>query len=352
MNNKDYRINNIYYMLAYAFRFDKLIEKNKFLGSFEEFENVYDLLSFMLFTFINKMIKRGFYKDYKLTTEITSVARGKINFGQSIKENTFINRKLVCIFDDFSDNIYLNKIIKTTLFYLIKSNKMKKENKQKIKKIYLYFDDIDILDNRTIRWNQIILNKSNRRYQVIINICYLILKELIITQENGENRYRDFFEDEKLSVIYERFVREYYKKHYPKLNPSIKSMKWNIDEGYPMIDFLPTMITDINLYHENKVLIIDTKFYANILEKGRYDKKIISRNNWNQLFAYISNYSYNSDKKVSGMLLYAQTDEEIANNSVTSVMGYKMSIRVLDLRRDFNSISYELNKIADDFIAE
>ena len=136
MNNKDYRINNIYYMLAYAFRFDKLIEKNKFLGSFEEFENVYDLLSFMLFTFINKMIKRGFYKDYKLTTEITSVARGKINFGQSIKENTLINRKLVCSFDDFSDNIYLNKIIKTTLFYLIKSNKMKKENKQKIKKIY------------------------------------------------------------------------------------------------------------------------------------------------------------------------------------------------------------------------
>ena len=352
MNNKDYRISNIYYMLAYAFRFDKLVENNNFFGSFEEFQNIYDLFSFMLSTLVNKLIKRGFYKDYKLTQEISSIARGKINFGQSIKKSTLINQKLVCNFDDFSDNIYLNKIIKTTLFYLIKSNKMKKENKQKIKKIYLYFDDIDILDNRTIRWDQIILNESNRRYQVIINICYLILKELIITQEDGENRYRDFFEDEKLSVIYERFVREYYKKHYPKLNPSIKSMKWNIDEGYPMIDFLPTMITDINLYHENKVLIIDTKFYANILEKGRYDKKIISRNNWNQLFAYISNYSYNSDKKVSGMLLYAQTDEEIANNSVTSVMGHKMSIRVLDLRRDFNSISYELNKIADDFIAE
>ena len=28
MNNKDYRISNIYYMLAYAFRFDKLIESN------------------------------------------------------------------------------------------------------------------------------------------------------------------------------------------------------------------------------------------------------------------------------------------------------------------------------------
>lgn len=352
MNNKDYRISNIYYMLAYAFRFDKLIEKNKTSGSFEEFENIYDLFSFMLSTLINKLIKRGFYKDYKLTTEITSIARGEINIGQSIKQNTLINQKLVCNFDDFSDNIYLNKIIKTTLFYLIKSNKMKKENKQKIKKIYLFFDDIDTLDIRTIRWNQIILNKSNKEYRVVINICYLILNEMIITQENGENKYRDFLEDEKLSVIYERFVREYYIKHYPRLKPSVKSMRWNVDEGYPMIDFLPTMITDINLYHENKVLIIDTKFYANILRKGRYDKKIISRDNWNQLFAYISNESYNSSKIVSGMLLYAQTDEEIANNNVTSVMGHKMSIRVLDLRRDFNSISYELNQIANEFMAE
>lgn len=52
-------------------------------------------------------------------------------------------------------------------------------------------------------------------------------------------------------------------------------MRWNIDEGYSMIDFIPTMITDINLYHKNKVLIIDTKFYANILGKSRYDKKLL-----------------------------------------------------------------------------
>ena len=85
MNNKDYRISNIYYMLAYAFRFDKLIEKAKTSGAFEEFENIYDLLSYMLLTLINKMIKRGFYKDYKLTTEITSIAKGKINISQTIK---------------------------------------------------------------------------------------------------------------------------------------------------------------------------------------------------------------------------------------------------------------------------
>ncbi|HIR49485.1 MAG TPA: 5-methylcytosine-specific restriction endonuclease system specificity protein McrC [Candidatus Faecimonas gallistercoris] len=352
MNNKDYRISNIYYMLAYAFRFDKLIPKSTDSGGVEEFDNIYDLFSVMLYKMISLLIKRGFYKDYETTIEISSLAKGKIKIDQSIKQNTLISQKLVCEFDDFSDNINLNQIIKTTLFYLIKSEKLKKENKKKIKKVYLFFDDIDTLDIRTIRWNRIILNKSNKGYRVVINICYLILNNLIITQENGEKKYKEFLEDEELAIIYERFVREYYIKHYPQLKPSVKKMQWNIDQGYPMIDFLPTMITDINLYYKNKELIIDTKFYANILKKGRYNKEIISRDNWNQLFAYVSNESYNSNKIVSGMLLYAQTDEEIASDNTTSVMGHKMSIKVLDLRKNINQISEQLNTIANQFISD
>lgn len=351
MNNKDYRISNIYYMIAYAYRLDKLIEKAQKSGETEEFENIYDLFSCMLFNLINKLIKRGFYKDYTINDEEMSLVKGKVNLGETIKRNTLINKKIVCEYDDFSDNVYLNKIIKTTLFYFIKSNHIKKENKQRIKKIYLFFADIDILDIRTIHWNQIFLNKSNKGYKVVINICYMILNELIISQENGDKNYKEFLDDEKLSIIYERFVREYYIKHYPQLKPKRKNMNWNIDEGYPMIEFLPKMITDINLYYDNKELIIDTKFYGNILKKGQYDKRTISRDNWNQLFAYVSNESYNNDLIVSGMLLYAQTDEEIANNSSTSVMGHKMSIRILDLRKRFDSISEELNSIANEFIS-
>lgn len=350
--SNDYRISNIYYMLAYAFKLDKLIEKEQAFGGLESFENIYELFSFMLFMLINKLIKRGFYKNYKSSSDVLSVVKGKININESIKKNTLIKQQLICEYDEFSDNIYLNRIIKTTLLYLIKYNNLSKEIKQKIKKIYLYFDDIDLLDIRTIRWNSIILNKSNKDYKVVINICYMILKELIITQELGEIHYKKFLDDEKLSVIFERFVREYFIKHYPYLKPKIRIMDWNVDNGYPMIEFLPKLKTDINLYYKNKILIIDTKFYANILKNNQYDKKIISRDNWNQLFAYISNESYKKDKIVSGMLLYAQTDEEIANNSVTSVMGHIMSIRVIDLRKKFRDIECQLNNIAEDFIRE
>ena len=354
MKNDDYRISNIYYMLAYAFKLDKLIEKDHSSGNLEQFKNIYELFSVVLYGLINKLIKRGFYKNYKVSSDSINLVRGKININESIKKNTLIKKKLVCEFDEFSDNIYLNKIIKTTLFYLIKADKnlLSKPIKQQVKKIYLFFDDIDLLDVRTIRWDSIILNKSNKEYKVVINICYMILKELIITQENGETEYKSFLDDEKLSVIFERFVREYYVKHYSYLKPKIRVMNWQVDEGYPMIDFLPKLITDINLYYQNKILIIDTKFYANILKSNQYDKKIISRDNWNQLFAYISNESYGSDKVVSGMLLYAQTDEEIANDNTTSIMGHKMSIRTLDLRKKFDVIEAQLNKIVDDFMKD
>ena len=68
----------------------------------------------------------------------------------------------------------------------------------------MFFDDIDILDNRKIQWNQILLNKSNKEYRYVINICYLILNELIITQSNGEKEYKEFFEDEKLALKSEK----------------------------------------------------------------------------------------------------------------------------------------------------
>ncbi len=350
--NKDYRISNIYYMLAYAFKLDKLIEKKDFFGNIEDFSNIYDLLSSMLIFLINRLIKKGFYKDYKLTDELTAITRGKIKITESIKKRTFINKKIVCEYDEYSENVILNKIIKTTLFYLIKSEKMKNKNKKEIKKIYLHLNNIDILEINKIYWNNIYLNKTNKDYRVIINICYLILESLIITQKDGSIKYREFIDEEKISTIYERFVREYYKKHYPQLNPSIKIINWNIDSNYPLIEFLPKMITDINLYYKKRILIIDTKFYASILKKGRFDKKTINRDNWNQLYVYVANESWKKDNDVRGMLLYAQTDEELAKNYTTSIMNHIMSIKILDLKQSFENIKKELNSIADDFMSD
>ena len=58
--------------------------------------------------------------------------------------------------------------------------------------------------------------------------------------------------------LYEKFILEYYKRHYPKLSVSASQIPWSLDDG--MDDMLPIMQSDIHLQRENTVLIIDAKY--------------------------------------------------------------------------------------------
>ena len=115
-------------MLSYAFT--ELNKKGyKHLGS-EEFENIYELFSEILIIALNKLIKRGIEKSYLNKEDQLSTIRGKINITQSI--TPYIGQKqLICNYDEFNINSYKNRIIKSTLKLLLKSD----ISKQNIKKI-------------------------------------------------------------------------------------------------------------------------------------------------------------------------------------------------------------------------
>ena len=49
--------------------------------------------------------------------------------------------------------------------------------------------------------------------------------------------------------------------------------------------------------------------------------------------------------EISGMLLYAKTDEEIYPNNEYQMSGNKITVRTLDLNCDFESIAAQLDNI-------
>ena len=108
--------------------------------------------------------------------------------------------------------------------------------------------------------------------------------------------------------------------------------------------FLPKMYTDITLKSSDKVLIIDTKCYRRILSQ-QYDKKSVCSANLYQIYAYVKNKSAATDKTVSGMLLYAKTDEDITPDVAYSMGGNKIFVRTLDLNCEFEKIKEQLDKI-------
>lgn len=340
------KVKNVYWMLAYAF--DMLKDKGTQSLKTEDFDNIYNMLAAILVKSLNYQIKKGLNKEYIQKTELMGGIKGKILLSDSIKYNTLKSHKLLCEYDEFSINSYMNKIVKTTLFHLIKISKVNDELKKDIKRILLYFKDVEQLSLNDIKWNQVNYDRNNATYKFTLNVCYLVVEGLLQRNEKGQRKLIDFIDENKMGQLYEKFVREYYRKHFPSLNPRIVHIDWDIIESDKGL--LPDMKTDITLTYEDKTLIIDTKYYAESLQNNSmYDKKSIRNGNLYQIFAYVKNKDRENTGNVSGMLLYAKTNEELLAEQTNTFGKNVITVKTLDLTQDFEHVMNQLDEIANNF---
>ncbi len=111
------------------------------------------------------------------------------------------------------------------------------------------------------------------------------------------------------------------------------------------------MRSDITLSACGRVLIIDAKYYTSTMQRN-FDKRTVHSGNLYQIFAYVKNKQIAFERagksvEVSGMLLYAATDEEVQPDVTYRMSGNRISAMTLDLDRPFEEIRAQLDGIAD-----
>ena len=340
------RIQNIYYMLAYAFQV--LNEQGYRNIATEDFENTAELCAAILARGINIQIKRGLGKEYIPRTEALSSLRGKIDITESIKTQALQRKQLVCSYDEFSVNSYMNRIIKSTVLLLLRAD-ITKARKKELRKVLVFFDDVDVIDLYSVNWN-VQYNRNNQTYRMLISICFLVVKGLLQTQSDGTTKLMDFLDEQRMHRLYEKFILEYYRKEYPQITANASQIPWQLDDD--MSAMLPVMQTDIMLSHGEKTLIIDAKYYAHSTQI-QYDKHSLHSGNLYQIFTYVKNKEAElADRphEVSGMLLYAKTDEDIYPEHAYRMSGNRIEVRTLNLDGDFDSIRKQLDGIAEKYL--
>lgn len=331
-------------MLAYAFA--ALQRSNYEELAKEQFDNIHNLFAAILAKGIGQQLKQGLYREYLNKVEDTAVMHGKIDMPGTIKNKLAGKQLLTCEYDELSENNTLNQILKTTMYILLRHAQLDTPRKNSLKKELPYFSNVDIIEPKSIRWSTIRFQRNNQTYRMLISLCQLVLDSMLLTTEQGEYKMASFVDEQRMCRLYEKFILEYYKKEFPQLKVGASQIAWAIDDGVTAM--LPTMQTDIMLSLANKVLIIDAKYYARTTQM-RYDKHTLHSNNLYQIFAYVKNKSLkfaDNRSEVSGMLLYAKTDEEIHPNHVYRMSGNKISVKTLDLNQDFKDIAEQLNAIA------
>ena len=339
-------IQNIYYMLSYAFQ-TLQAENYKDLAT-ENFHNTAELCAAILDKGIGIQLKHGLRRDYVSKSESLSTLQGKLNISESIKTQTMLKKQMICTYDEFSTNIQFNQIIKSTVLLLLKAN-ITNSRKKSLRKLLLFFSDVNEIDLHFVNWNQQ-YNRSNLNYQMLIGMCYLVYKGLLTTQNNGTTKLMDFFDGQRMCRLYEKFLLEYYRKGHPELTANASQIAWQLDDTENQM--LPRMQTDIMLSKNNNILIIDAKYYSHMTQQ-QYGIHTLHSNNLYQIFTYVKNKEFelrNYEHTVSGMLLYAQTDEDIIPNNTYHMSGNQISVLALDLNQDFSKISRTLDDIAKNFL--
>lgn len=342
------RIQNIYYMLAYAFQV--LNEQGYKNIETEEFDNTAELCAAILARGISTQVKRGLGKEYIPQTEALSSLRGKLDISESIKTQTFLKKQMICSYDDFAVNSVMNRIIKSTVLLLVKGD-ISKSRKKELRKLMVFFEDVDVIDLYSVNWNMQ-YNRNNQTYRMLISICYLVFKGLLQTQSDGTTKLMDFLDEQRMHRLYEKFILEYYRKEHPELTTNASQIPWQLDDDFG--DMLPVMQTDIMLTKDEKTLIIDAKYYAHTTQR-QYDKNTLHSGNLYQIFTYVKNKEAElaeQPHKVAGMLLYARTDEEIYPEKEYRMSGNQIGVRTLNLDGDFDMIKNQLNEIAEKFFGE
>lgn len=313
----------------------------------EEFENIHNLFAAILAKGIGRQLKQGLYREYLNRKEDVTEVRGKIDMPGTIQN--FITRKrvLTCEYDELSENNLLNQILKTTVMLLLRHTKVDQEYKNNLKNEMLFFSNVDTIDPSTVRWSAIRFQRNNSTYRMLISLCQFILEGMLLTTDDGEYKLASFVDEQRMSRLYEKFILEYYIKEYPTLNVSASQIPWALDDGIGTM--LPVMQSDIMLTKGSKVLIIDAKYYTHTTQV-QYDTYSLHSGNLYQIFTYVKNKEAElADKphEVSGMILYARTDETIQPDNEYKMSGNRISVRTLDLNREFSEIAAQLNQIAE-----
>ena len=336
-------IQNIYYLLCYAWN---MLEEGNIVDIKELDSNeLIDLYAKVLSNGVGHLLKRGIDRNYVLAEEDIRTIKGKLDIGYTYRHNLTRVGKTHCHFDELSHNITHNRILKSTICFLISSDDLDEKSREELIRVYDYFHQVEKISITSKLFRQVHIHRNNSFYHFLMDICELIFENMFINQENGKTKFRDFLQDEKrMWKVFQSFVKNFYLRtgNFDEVKSEI--INWNITADDKSL--LPIMMTDVSMRINNRKIIIDTKYYKEALQIN-YDKQTIISGNLFQLYSYLKQEEYKNEcsLKTEGILLYPAVDSNVDFKG--EIEGHKIKVQTLNLNQNWRDIETDLYKLVN-----
>ncbi len=338
-------IKNLYYLLSYVWDVNWELDWSSL--NVDKNDDALNMLAKVLILSTDRLVKKGLDRNYLDRNEEVFGVRGRIDLASTIKTNGFAKSKLTCSFDELDYSTIHNKIIKSTLEVLIKTDSLEKNLREDIHGLLNKMHSIKSLALSSSIFSSVRFHSNIRNYRLPISVCQLLFDQLSPNENLGSYLFNRL-PDEKLFKIFEKFLFNFYKLNLAKTNYKYikkEGLVWqdaSFEDG--LDDLLPSMETDICLSNESNRLIIECKFYESALQSRKISGeettgKFISSHVY-QLYAYLKNLEIKHQSQVSGMIIYPENGKKI--HSLYNLQGHNVLIKTVNLAMDPIEIEKDL----------
>jgi len=341
-------IKNLYYMLAYVWDMPLSMQQKKLES--ESFNRIENLLASLFEFHLSLLIKHGLVKEYIEIRQPEQLLKGKLLMADSIKERTMQHKKFMCQYDELTDDIVINQLVKTALYEFMKIPTLSPEILNRLIRLRPYLQHIQLLNWQKTSFDQIKLKRHNLHYSILIHIAQLLYERKITQEHDGSITFQTFLNDMQLHALFEKFLLRFYQKHLPihKVHRPIIDWQLSGSESEISLPYLPKMHTDIVIEDNKNQVIMDAKFYQETLAKTQFDQERLHSVNLYQLFAYVMNSRFTGKKK--GILIYPMIEQHI--NVSYQIMNHTISAYTVNLNEEWSKIEQRLLEIIKPYLQD
>jgi len=340
-------IRNLYYLFSYAWA--------QFPGGdavdvgIDKCPDLQNLFGKILTDGVNRLVRRGLDRGYRVHTEETRSPRGRLLMDQIVKEQTLRRGALICQYDDLSHDVLHNQIIKATARVLSRGPTMSTELAHSLRAIERTMANVSDVRLSADMFRRVQLSRHNGQYAVLMKLCEFVFRSTLPEDGGSGARFADVLNDEvRMSKVFEDFLRNFYRHEQSQYHVHAGALQWASSGTTDALalQYLPRMLTDITLRDSERVIIFDAKFYSAPF-KSRHGSEKVSSSNLYQLLTYLQHASraYFSHN-IKGGLIYAAAGKPLSLSY--TLLGYPVRVEAVDLTMPWQDIRVTLLSLLSD----
>jgi 5-methylcytosine-specific restriction enzyme subunit McrC len=148
------------------------------------------LLEIFIRIFCNKLteaVRKGMPRSYVEHEDDLSALRGRLNVGRQFTRHAVNPSRLACRFDVLSEDTALNRIMKAAVVHLSRISQSS-ANQQRLHELAFIYADIAEISPSALRWDEVTIDRTNRRWQELLDMARLFLLNRYQTTTGGTDQ--------------------------------------------------------------------------------------------------------------------------------------------------------------------